>query len=97
MTQAMLHGDMHGHAAQIDLMDGVRGEVQHRRIGMGIGECAENPLIDGYTDNLPTGGVQTQCQEESEFGGHDRIIYEFVNCQMQSPVCSVIADDCTLL
>ena len=57
MAQTVLHGYVYGHAAQIDRVDRVRCEIQHRRIGIGIGECAENPLVDGYADNLPTGGV----------------------------------------
>lgn len=43
MAQTVLHGYIHGHAAQIDGVDGIRGEIQHRRIKIGIGECAENP------------------------------------------------------
>lgn len=57
MAQTMLHGYIHGHDTQIDRVDRVRCEVQHRRIGIGIGECTENPLVDGYANNLPTGGV----------------------------------------
>ena len=86
MAQAVLHGHIHGHAAQIDRVDRVRCEIQHGRIGIGIGKCAEDSLVYGYPDDLPTGGIQTQCEEESEFGGHDRVIYEFVNSQLQSPV-----------
>ena len=86
VAQAVLHGYIHGHAAQIYGVDGVGCEIQHWRIGIGIGECSENPLVDGYTDDIPTGGIKTQCEEESEIGGHDRIIYEFVNDQLQSPV-----------
>lgn len=86
MTQTVLHGYIHDHAAQIYGVDGVGCEIQHGRIGICIEECAEGSLVYGYPDDLPTGGVQTQCEEESEFGGHDRIIYVFVNGQLQSPV-----------
>ena len=57
MAQTVLHRYIHGHAAQIDRVDDASGEVQHRRIGIGIGECTENPLVDGYANNLPTGGI----------------------------------------
>ena len=86
MAQAVLHRYIHGHAAQIYGVDGVGCEIQHWRIGIGIEECSKNPLVDGYPDDIPTGGIKTQCEEESEIGGHDRIIYEFVNGQLQSPV-----------
>ena len=57
MTKTVLHGYMNGHTAQIYGMEGVCCEIQHGRIRIGIEECTENPLVDGYADNLPTGGV----------------------------------------
>ena len=70
MAQAVLHGYIHGHAAQIYGVDGVGCEIQHGRIGIYIGECAEGSLVYGYPDDPPTGGVQTQCEEESEVLEH---------------------------